>query len=131
MAVRAVGALDLACQVVDGDEFLGPGRQVTQSDLAVGQLFTDDHGEVGVLTCGSFELLAEFAVGRAISGRDPGRSKIRGDREATGRVGGIRADDDGDRPGVRQRPALRSRSGRGSAMKAQSRTRCPASDVQP
>ena len=92
-----MGSLDLARQVADRDELLGPGRQVAQPDLALRQLVAEDHREVGVLLRGCLELLAELPVAELSPGGDPRRSQIRGDHEAACRVGRIRADDDRDR----------------------------------
>ena len=127
VAVRAVGAPDLAGEVADGDELLGPGRQVAQADLAVGQLVADDHREVGVLARGGLELLAELAAAELGPGRDPRRSQIRGDRSRPTVSAGSAPTTTATGPAPRPRSAPRSRSGRGSADRGRSRTRCPAS----
>ena len=55
-----MGAGDLAGEVVDADELLGPGLEVLELDLALAQLVADDDGEVGPVAGRGLELFAEL-----------------------------------------------------------------------
>ena len=86
MTVRGVGAPDLAGEVDQRNQFLGPGRQVAQTDLAHHELVADDDREVGLVASRRLQLLAELASPELGAGGDPRRSQIRDDLEPAHRV---------------------------------------------
>ena len=92
-----VRPLDLARQVGERHELLGPGRQVAQADLAGRQLVAEDDREMGAVARGRLELLAELAAAELGARRDPGRAELRDDPEPRDGVVGVGADDDRDR----------------------------------
>src|SRR6185295_2089414 len=102
------GPLELANQVVDRDELLRPRFQIPNLDLAVGKLVADDHREVGAVSSGRLELLAELPLAQLRPGDEPRRSERRRDPQALRGGRRIRPDDDGDRSrlGGRRRALL-------------------------
>ena len=62
MAMGSVGALDLAAEVGQRHDLLGARRQVSQTDLSVGQLVADDDREMRLVPGSGFELSAELAA---------------------------------------------------------------------
>jgi hypothetical protein len=69
-----VRSFDLAREVGDGDQFLGPGRQVPKTDLTRRKLVAEDDREVGLVASRRLELLAELATTELGARRDPGSS---------------------------------------------------------
>ena len=105
--MRAVAALDLAGEVLDRDELLGPGRQVAQADLAGRQLVADDDREVGLVAGGRLELLAELAATELGPRRDARRTEARRQPQPADRVVGVGADHDRHQGGLRDRRRAR------------------------
>ena len=63
MAVGLRRGGELAGEIDERDELLAAGFEIPELDLATGQLVAENHGEMGVIASGRFELFAELAGG--------------------------------------------------------------------
>jgi len=102
VAVRLAGAGEMPDEVGGRDELLRPGLQVAQLDLAVGELVTEDHGEVGAFLRGGLELAAELPVREVGPSREAVRPEVRRHAQPFGRRSGVGPDDDGEGMGLRR-----------------------------
>jgi len=105
--VGVVGSADLAGEVVDADELLGPGLEVLELDLALAQLVADDDREMGPVAGRRLELLAQLPLSELGPRRQAGAPEERRDPQAVRGRRRVGSHDHGDRRRVGDRGMAR------------------------